>query len=31
MGDTREVFYARLGASTEDLSGPALLDHQKKH
>ncbi|MCY4594815.1 MAG: DUF262 domain-containing protein [Bryobacterales bacterium] len=30
-GDARELFYARLGASTEELSGPALLDYQKKH
>ena len=30
-GDAREVFYARLGASTEELSGPELLDYQKKH
>ena len=30
-GEDREIFYARLGASTEELSGPALLDYQKKH
>lgn len=30
-GEVREIFYARLGASTEELSGSALLDYQKKH
>ena len=30
-GVSREVFYARLGGSTEELSGPSLLEYQKKH
>ena len=27
----REVFFARLNNSTEELSGPALLDYRQKH
>ena len=30
-GEVREVFYARLNNSTEELSGPALLDYRQKH
>ena len=30
-GEARKVFYARLGAATHELSGPDLLDFQKKH
>ena len=30
-GDPREVFFARLNNSTEELSGPALLDYRQKH
>ncbi len=30
-GEARECFYARLGASTEELSGPALLEYREKH
>ena len=30
-GELREVFYARLGGATEELSGPSLLEYQKKH
>ena len=30
-GEPREVFYARLNNSTEELSGPALLDYRQKH
>ena len=27
----KEVFFARLNNSTEELSGPALLDYRQKH
>ena len=30
-GEQKELFYARLNNSTEELSGPALLSYQKKH
>ena len=30
-GEPREVFFARLNNSTEELSGPALLDYRHKH
>ena len=30
-GEAREVFYARLNNSTEELSGPALLGYRQKH
>ena len=30
-GEQREIFFARLNNSTEELSGPALLAYQKKH
>ena len=30
-GEPREVFFARLNNSTEELSGPALLDYRQKH
>ena len=30
-GEPREVFFARLNNSTEELSGPALLEYRKKH
>ncbi len=30
-GEPREVFFARLNNSTEELSGPALLDYRRKH
>ena len=30
-GELRQVFFARLNNSTEELSGPALLDYRKKH
>lgn len=30
-GEVREVFFARLNNSTEELSGPALLDYRQKH
>ena len=30
-GESREVFFARLNNSTEELSGPALLDYRQKH
>lgn len=29
-GEKRDVFFARLNNSTEELAGPALLDYQKK-
>ena len=30
-GEPREIFFARLNNSTEELSGPALLEYRKKH
>ena len=30
-GEAREFFFARLNNSTEELSGPALLDYRQKH
>ena len=30
-GEQREIFFARLNNSTEELSGPALLCYQRKH
>ena len=30
-GESKEVFFARLNNSTEELSGPALLTYQQKH
>ena len=30
-GEPREVFFARLNNSTEELSGPVLLDYRRKH
>ena len=30
-GESREVFFARLNNSTEELSGPTLLDYRQKH
>ena len=30
-GESREIFFARLNNSTEELSGPALLEYRKKH
>ena len=30
-GESREVFFARLNNSTEELSGSALLDYRQKH
>ena len=30
-GEPQEVFFARLNNSTEELSGPALLDYRQKH
>ena len=30
-GESREVFFARLNNSTEELAGPALLDYRQKH
>ena len=30
-GESREVFYARLNNSTEELSGQSLLEYRKKH
>ena len=30
-GEQREIFFARLNNSTEELSGPALLSYQRKH
>ncbi len=30
-GEPREVFFARLNNSTEELSGPALLNYRQKH
>ena len=29
--EPREIFFARLNNSTEELSGPALLDYRQKH
>lgn len=30
-GESREVFFARLNNSTEELAGPALLNYRQKH
>ena len=30
-GEERQIFFARLNNSTEELSGPALLSYQRKH
>ena len=30
-GESREVFFARLNNSTQELAGPALLDYRQKH
>ena len=30
-GEAREIFFARLNNSTEELSGPDLLDYRQKH
>ena len=30
-GEQRELFFARLNNSSEEISGPALLSYQKKH
>ena len=30
-GEHRQVFYARLNNTTEEMSGPALLSYQRKH
>ena len=30
-GEQREIFFARLNNSTEELSGPALLSYRQKH
>jgi len=30
-GEQRQIFFARLNNSTEELSGPALLSYQQKH